>query len=595
MNRPPVHSATSINKNTLLTFALLALIIFVAHFLNVLHFGLYEDDYFYISPNWNFPAFLDAAKSALLTWPQGRPIGFLLPPLLSFVGSQLGGLPAIYGLGFLILCLNTCLLYLFLRKVSTETIAITGALAYCLFPADTTHILLTHAFQLQTAMTFWLVGAHWYLAGRRILAYLAVTASLLSYESAFPVFLAIPLFRTTWDRALARELFRHALVLAGIMLAVVAIRLLMGEERVGNLPAEDLLTLPVTIAKSMIMGPAVSMLQFAYAPLRAQLYWSWQLTTLVAAPLAATLWLLRPPAQGSTPDDASPVAGGHLAIWQLSLTAALMLCLAYVFSFTHYPPVEFFGRGTSVHLASALGGSLLFACVWSQIIAFANRFRLRNIALVIFSLYVSALVGYRLLIQADFARAWDNQRSFWTSAVDLLPDITEGTVIFVVDKDLPQTQLILSYSWAYPLILAQLFEFPDHWENPPRLFVVPELWFMGLSMVTDDGPGAARDVGTPQARTRAAVAPGSGSGKHFEWMVPTATWDSHWEILPDGNVVLLEVENGTLVRRQGTMSIGGLDLNLKPLPPGAALSHQRGPLFDVLIGKPVITSGTTPQ
>jgi len=591
MNRPPVYGATSVNKDTVLTCALLCLIIFVAHFLNALHFGLYEDDYFFISTNWSFPDFLREARAALLTWPQGRPIGFFLPPVLSIVGDRLGGLTAIYGIGFLILGLNTCLLYLFLRRVGTETIAVMGALAYCLFPADTTHILLTHAFQLQTAMTFWLVGAHLYLSDRRVLAYLAVTASLLSYETAFPVFLAIPLFRKAWDRALSRELFRHALILAGIMLAVVAIRLLQGEERLGNLPAEDLPGLPITIAKSMVMGPAISMLQFAYAPIRAQLYWNWELTALVAAPLAATFWLLRQPAQGSTQDSPTPVTGGRLAIWQLYLTAILMLCLAYALSFTHYPPVEIFGRGTSVHLASALGGSLLFACVWSQIIDFANRFRLRSIAMVICSLYVSLLVGYRLLIQADFARAWDNQRSFWTSAVELLPDITDSTVIFVVDKDLPQTQLILSYSWANPIILAQLFRFPEHWVNPPRLFIVPELWFMGLSMVTDGGPGAAGDVATPQAQTRAT----GGAGKHFEWMVPTATWESHWEIFPDGNVVLLEVENGKLVRRQGTMTIGGLDLNLKPLPAGATLSYERGPLFDVLIGKSAITSGTRTQ
>ena len=47
--------------------------------------------------------------------PQGRPFGFFLPDLLSFVGDKLGGLAAIYVLGFCIVTLNTFLCYRLLR------------------------------------------------------------------------------------------------------------------------------------------------------------------------------------------------------------------------------------------------------------------------------------------------------------------------------------------------------------------------------------------------------------------------------------------------------------------------------------------------
>jgi hypothetical protein len=241
-----------------------------------------------------------------------------------------------------------------------------------------------------------------------------------------------------------------------------------------------------------------------------------------------------------------------------------MLVLAYVLSFTHYPPVEVFGRGTSVHLAAAFGGSILLACTFSQLLSIARRFRMRSAATIVVALYFSLLVGYGVVIQADFTRAWQHQRSFWTSAVGLLPDVTDGTVVFLVNKDLPETRFILSHSWANPLILSQLFDFPAHWLSPPRLFVVPEEWSRGLAIV---------DLGSD-----------SGIGKHLEWMVPEATWESHVEVFPDANVIVLEMQGGKLVRRQGTVNIGGVEFRFKPLSPNSKLNFEKGPLFNVLIG-----------
>ena len=66
-------------------------------------------------------------------------------------------------------------------------------------------------------------------------------------------------------------------------------------------------------------------------------------------------------------------------------------------------------------------------------------------------------------------------------------------------------------------------------------------------------------------------------------MVPEATWDAHLEVIPDYNVILIEMDNGKLVRRFGTINIDGLDLHLKTIPPGAKLSYEKGPLYKYLI------------
>jgi hypothetical protein len=246
----------------------------------------------------------------------------------------------------------------------------------------------------------------------------------------------------------------------------------------------------------------------------------------------------------------------RMRMWQLYLVSALMLVLAYVLSFTHYPPVASYGRATSVHLSSALGGSLLFACICAQVIEVAQKFRMRIFAIILISMYLSLIMAYRLLIQDDFVRAWQNQRSFWASVLEVAPDMREDTIIFVVNTNLRKTNFILSNSWADPIIPAQLFNFPAQWANPPRLFAVNRIWFKAMIR----------------------------EGNHFKWMVPTALISAHWEIIPDHNVILLEMVNGKLLRRFGPINIDGLDLNLKDMPPDAKLNYEKGPLFDYLIG-----------
>src|SRR3979411_1032409 len=81
------------------------------------------------------------------TLPQGRALVFFLPDLLSFIGDKLGGLAAIYVVGFLVVTLNTFLCYRLLRVRVPVAPAAVGAAVVCLFPADTTTILLTHDFQ----------------------------------------------------------------------------------------------------------------------------------------------------------------------------------------------------------------------------------------------------------------------------------------------------------------------------------------------------------------------------------------------------------------------------------------------------------------
>lgn len=570
MNNDFRYALRFAGKSTWIALAFLAVTIWIAHFLRSISFGLYEDDYAVISYMWRLPDFLENTRSAVMDLPQGKPIGALMIGIFSFVGHKLGGLQAIYLMGFAIVTLNAFLLFILLRIVSTELVAITAALAFGLFPADTTHSFLTHSLGLQPSLTFFFLAAILYLSGRRVWSWVAITGTLLTYETPAPVFLAVPLFAFPWDRTLVRRLLAHAAIFAAIVLVVVGIRVAFGEERIAAMRGDIPGTLAL-IAKSVVIGPVVSMVQFVIAPLRAIANLNTTVIAFMLGSLPIFAWMLRrsataAPAEGGGQSvvalqedrarEGLQAIGRQLELWQLFLAGLAMLGLAYGLSFTHFPPVASYGRGTSVHLAAALGGSLIFAVICTLIIAGARRFGLQFLAVLLISLYLSLVLAYRLLIQDDFVRAWQNQRSFWTSAIAAIPDMTENTVIFVLARNLPGTAFILSNSWADPIILGQLFEFPKHWANPPRLFVVNKSW--------------------PKALVR--------EGDRFRWMVPEATWFAHWETFPNSNVILLEMDNGKLARRFGSTNIHGLDLNLKMVPADAKLKFEKGPLYSYLIG-----------
>jgi hypothetical protein len=104
-------------------------------------------------------------------------------------------------------------------------------------------------------------------------------------------------------------------------------------------------------------------------------------------------------------------------------------------------------------------------------------------------------------------------------------------------------------------MLAQIFRFPSDWKSPPRLFVVPADWTK--SILLENG--------------------------QLQWEVPAATWVAHPEVLPDSNVILLEMENGSLVRRYETILINGQALHLKPLSPIPNPDWKKGLLYPLLI------------
>jgi len=88
---------------------------------------------------------------------------------------------------------------------------------------------------------------------------------------------------------------------------------------------------------------------------------------------------------------------------------------------------------------------------------------------------------------------------------------------------------------------------------------------------------AMQEPGAPRA---SRVEP---DGDHLRWWVPGASWNEHWEILPQSNVILLRhAADGTLTRITGSVDTPGQPLQLKP--PGAPQSWPPAQLAGPLLG-----------
>jgi hypothetical protein len=166
---------------------------------------------------------------------------------------------------------------------------------------------------------------------------------------------------------------------------------------------------------------------------------------------------------------------------------------------------------------------------------------------------VAIAVGYYVAIERDFMHSWHLQRVFWQQVAACCSDLLDGTILLYELNPSEEPTFIFANSWADPLILGETYAFPSSWSNPPRLF--------GLTQWHD------------------RVYP---DGDHLVWWVPGASWDEHWEVLPQGNVILLRrAADGSLARVAGTIDVAGRSLELKS--PTAGLAWPPAQLYQPLL------------
>jgi hypothetical protein len=535
-------------------YLFLLVLTWLAHFLLIKDFGLYEDDWGFIAQaiandfnhNWNL------LYGAINSFWQGRPLHMALLLFIPFWGAKFGGIQALYIIGFAILGLNTCLWFAFVRRFTYSTYgALIASIFFCLYPADTTFSYLVHLFGLQTSLFFLLLAFHFYITVSyskvftlcsRGISYLFATLSLLDYESLFLVFLAAPLFRP--HQTTKKQKIYHFLIVLAIVISYFLLRRWAGESRASGIGVVGALQ---KVVQQVALGPLVSLGSFILRPVQVLnellgQYWPVLLTgsllfLFILIILFNSRWgqALRP---SDDPDFNS---------WkQWFIVGLVMTILAYPSALLLSVTV-IDGRTSRVHFAASLGTTLIFTCFWILLLLAAHRWRFRQyIILLILSLQLGFLFTFCLDVQHQYRLSWQSQQAFIHDVISLAPDLQEDTTVLLQAPSLVTGKQINPFDWSLPFVLETMYLFPSEWKNVPRIYRVnshtsfPTFWQEHII----NGNEFILSPNNP--------------GLYFYF-----PWEPE-RIISGENIILLVQENEKLVRKDYIKSGSGRKILLKP-------------------------------
>ncbi|MFN6010542.1 MAG: hypothetical protein ACK47N_10840 [Microcystis sp.] len=548
-------SMTLLNNKSLkiTTFLTIALITWIAHFWYFNHLGLYEDDYAFIGNilTMDFSRFVDSVKNMNLAFFQGRVVGFNILFFSAYFAGKLGGLPLIYISAYLLALTNNILFYLFLQRLWNQPIfVLTGTLAFTLFPADNTRAFLTHI-HILPAITFLLLAFLSYLNDKKIWSYLLITASFLSYETCFLLFITAPFLTKKPQSEIFKELIKHLFILGTIFLVVLILRKLTGDSRVGDL---DIATAIFTPIRQIITGPFVCLGTFVYRPWQTLHNLRGELLIFVPLSLLMLLWLFLQNSRFSGLDSGEnwPI------IKQLSLLGISLLFLAYPLTFT-VPATLISGRDSRVHAAAVVGASILGGILGYLIVYLANSYRQKNLAALLLATYFSLLIGFGIIVQQQNKLSWKYQQAFWADVIQLAPDLSDGQVILVDAPSLPWGSQLYPFAWSMPSVVGQLYQFPWQWKNVPKLYKLNPDWQLKIA-------------------ANGEMALNNENGLLFFYY----PWEPARQV-KTSEIILLQEKDGKLVRTTTPIVAGAKKFSFKPLTNSTIDSFDKGYLYDYLI------------
>jgi len=572
-----------IKKESVYVLILLALVNWVSHFLYFRRFGLYEDDYSNIPLHFdqNFTELMQFIIFRLTHWLQGHPLSFM-PGLFTFVGKEISeGLSILYVIVFIIITINSFLVYNILKKIfpSSKLFAISGALIFCLFPPDTTKLYLLHGFVAQMAVAYLFISTLLYLNNKKILAYLTIILAIFTYEAPFMVFFGVPFLKGKWDKKFWTEYLKHFIILSSIIALMFLYRKLTGESRVLN-ASNDMFGVITKVIAGIFIGPVFNIYLFLRAPVStisylissSSVFWWYYnyIYFILGACFLFFLWLfykLKPDyssnlgvksSVGLNPlitEDNIVVNEYFRKIFKIFIAAVILICFGYSVSFTHYPPIELMGRRTSVHIGATFGASIIFACICASVIFISEKFNFKRLAVSVLSIYLALLVGYNTVTQKEFVQSWNFQKSFWKQIINICPDINENTVILLSgsNKLFYYTKYILTLSpQPTSLILGQLFKFPKGWVYPPKVLFIFSNW---KNFLSDNGDKLILQL---------------------PYIKPA--------IIQDSNVIFVRTNNNfEFSRIDTTFNLNGKIINTKPKGESTLNLYEKTKLYDFMI------------
>lgn len=451
-------------------FALLG-VVFLAYFRHFGSLGLYGDDAAFFGGliNRNWQSELENTLFSFRYWPQGRPLGmgFNLS-LLPFIVFKIGGLAGLHLFAFVVVSLNSLLLFRLLRDRCSPLLAFSAAGFYALAPADTVQNSLVYAYNFELAALCGLVAVSAAIRRQTVVFSLALAAGLLMVEPVVMWVLFIPLFvdgsaSQPWRRWLLRHILNWTAVVGAVLVIRRAIGDPSGAERVAELSSQPLAAVQRGL-ESAVTGSKTHLFMTAE---RLALPWREAdvgLGLLMAACgilIVFGLIVLVTPRLKSPPDSSelSRFSDRGAAV-RLILAGSVTMAATYFcyFRVPWHPANWQTGFMSGVHVLAGIGSSLVFAGLVG-LLGSALPLRFKRLALVVPVAVLTSLAGFGELVQRDYVRAWTFQRNFWQAYVRLCPDATDRTFVLALDRNLPPARFIERFSWCSEVLPAALFQY----------------------------------------------------------------------------------------------------------------------------------------
>lgn len=495
---------------------LFALVVWAAHFQNFQQFSLYREDFTRVPlmMQWTWAQVWQywLPIGRIMVSEEGRPLHTGLIYIFARLGVQLGGLPAMYVLAYVINLVHVLLFHrLMQRSTQNAFFALTSTFAFALFPANTNHAWLTSAFGILPASILFLIASHLYLSdskSSRKLSYLLIFISLFCYEKFLPLFWVAPLLKPTWKWSARsrREQLRHTAILMAFMLIVLLLRKLMGESRVNQAIDSDGV---LQVLFSVVAGPLVSIGAFIFKPLQAltilEIKWIVPLSLLLVA-IACGLYFAQFSFQTKRSSNASINQPQHQfpSLGRLLMAGFAALILAYVLTLTGAEEniYRVNGRASLVHLAAAFGTAILWGCACCGIQLAVSRDRRNPIIAVGLASFFTLLIASGFKSQQEFVAIAQYQRTFWTDVSQLSPDMTRRSIILIdFNQDPAGLDRVQSFNSRFPGLLSLIYKFPSDWinsENPlqsvqPKAYRLDDDWQEQIA-IEDDFLNIDREV-----------------------------------------------------------------------------------------------------
>ena len=552
------------HQQTILMVFVLGIFLWVARFLLSLNMGFYEDDYTLVvraMAGTSQEAF-EFVRDLLLNFGgQGRPLQHSILFLIATTIGAMGGLSIAHEAAFIILWTNAILFFILIDKISDRRLAFISSLFYVLFSADTTQPFLYHAYGLQQSITYLLLASISYLSGKRVLSYLIILGSLLSYENSFWVFLAVPLIDIPWQKASLKRIGSHVGILSFMFIIVVVVRLATGEGRVSGLGWTEILQLPF---KHMILGTLVAIGSNILRPIQALLsldpfVYLMSIATLPIFFLIIRRWILtdqdNQPKVSNRPREfikrvsRAVSADSRYRAERLLLIAVLMVALAYPLTFT-VRPYAISGRDSRVHFSAIVGYALFWGSAWYSLILWLNE-KFREAAVALLAVNFSFLIGFGIVIQKDYVRSWTLQKTFWRSVTEYIPYTTEPLTIFIDPKGLEDTQYIDANTWNLLEVYQYIYSIQGQKTQGPQVYRLIPDWEEQLQVNS--------------AEIKAL---------NYRYQLVTSKWD---------NTIIFETKGNRISNRLRTIEIGGTEYSLNQSELAAPPDFHRGFLYPILI------------